>query len=217
MSNHWNFHSAGQLVFGSGVIHEIGELTAKHGFGKVLIVTDKVLVDVGAVGSVKDSFKGAGVDVRVFDGGEPEPSIRTAESIVEEARSFQPDAVVGVGGGSNMDLAKCVAAIYALVHAIEAYTARDSSEMEESLGYEGRFPITDCLAAEAIQLIGGNLVTVFNEPGNLKADGGCAALFAWRRERSAPALRYAVQPAREGGDHGAHCLAAGTRCWRAFP
>jgi alcohol dehydrogenase class IV len=169
MSNHWNFHSAGQLVFGSGVIHEIGELTAKHGFGKVLIVTDKVLVDVGAVGSVKDSFKGAGVDVRVFDGGEPEPSIRTAESIVEEARSFQPDAVVGVGGGSNMDLAKCVAAIYALVHAIEAYTARDSSEMEESLGYEGRFPITDCLAAEAIQLIGGNLVTVFNEPGNLKA------------------------------------------------
>jgi alcohol dehydrogenase class IV len=252
MSNHWNFHSAGQLVFGSGVIHEIGELTRRHGFGKVLIITDKVLVDVGAVGSVEDSFQGAGVDVRVFDGGEPEPSIRTAELAVEAARSFQPDAVVGVGGGSNMDLAKCVAALYthsgspedyfgfgnvpgpvlpivcvpttagtgsevshsavltdiekemkismlsnflrpmfavvdpmltltcpptvtadsgidALVHAIEAYTARDSDDMEEPLGYQGRFPITDCLAAEAIQLIGGHLVTAYNEPGNLEA------------------------------------------------
>ena len=112
MRNHWNFHSAGQLVFGSGVIHEIGELTRRFGFGKVLIITDKVLADEGAAGSVEDSFKGAGVDIRVFDGGEPEPSIRTAELAVEAARSFQPDAVVGVGGGSNMDLAKCVAALY---------------------------------------------------------------------------------------------------------
>jgi len=59
--------------------------------------------------------------------------------------------------------------IDALVHAIEAYTAKDFDEMGEPLGYQGRFPITDSVAEKAIQLVGGNLVTAYKEPGNLEA------------------------------------------------
>src|SRR4029077_2663750 len=46
-------------------------------------------------------------------GGEPEPSMRAAEACVALARSFRPDALVGLGGGSNMDLAKITATILA--------------------------------------------------------------------------------------------------------
>ena len=50
---------------------------------------------------------------RVFAGGEPEPSLRVAEKCIGEAREFRPDGVVGLGGGSNMDLAKMTATVLA--------------------------------------------------------------------------------------------------------
>ena len=49
--------------------------------------------------------------VEVFTGGEPEPSFRAAGACIETARQFRPDLLLGLGGGSNMDLAKITAAI----------------------------------------------------------------------------------------------------------
>src|SRR6266542_842965 len=54
-----------------------------------------------------------GVRVEVFSGGEPEPSLRAADACSEVARDFKPDAVLGLGGGSNMDLAKITATVLA--------------------------------------------------------------------------------------------------------
>src|SRR5262249_13364890 len=48
----------------------------------------------------------------VFDEAEPEPSLATARRALEAAKSFQPDSVLGLGGGSNMDLAKITAALF---------------------------------------------------------------------------------------------------------
>jgi alcohol dehydrogenase class IV len=252
MPDSWSFYTAGQLVFGSGAVRSIGELTAKRKLKSVLVVTDQALVAAGIATAVQSSLVDAGVAVRVFDGGEPEPSIATAESAIEQARAVRPEAIIGVGGGSNMDLAKYVAAVYthggsphdyfgfdnvpgpvmpiicvpttagtgsevshaavltdtanemkvsmlsnflrpavavvdpqftlscpkkvtadsgidALTHAVEAYTAVDFDKMEGPSGYAGRFPLADCLAEKAIQLIGENLVTAVNEPSNLAA------------------------------------------------
>jgi alcohol dehydrogenase class IV len=52
-----------------------------------------------------------GVAVEVFSGGEPEPSLRAADAAIAKARAFKPDAVLGLGGGSNMDLAKITAVV----------------------------------------------------------------------------------------------------------
>ena len=112
MTKSWTFRSAGQLVFGSGVIADLGKLVQGHGCKKALVVTDKVLVDTGAVGAARESLDEMNVEIEVFAGGEPEPSIQVGHAATEVARSFQPDAVVGIGGGSNMDLAKCVATLY---------------------------------------------------------------------------------------------------------
>jgi alcohol dehydrogenase len=53
------------------------------------------------------------VVVEIFSGGEPEPSLRAADAAILKARAFKPDAILGLGGGSNMDLAKITATVLA--------------------------------------------------------------------------------------------------------
>ena len=78
-----------------------------------MIVSDPILVRVGLVDQVRGHLAGGGTIVDVFPGGEPEPSLRAAEACIAHARSFAPDVLVGLGGGSNMDLAKITAVVLA--------------------------------------------------------------------------------------------------------
>jgi alcohol dehydrogenase class IV len=120
----WTFHIPGKLVFGAGSIEQIGEIARRHG-ERVLIVTDAVLVKSGVVDRVKQPLVAAGADVSVFDGGEPEPSFKAAETCIAAAKQFRADVLVGVGGGSNMDLAKITAGIMAHGGRIVDYVGDD--------------------------------------------------------------------------------------------
>jgi alcohol dehydrogenase class IV len=104
-----NFHSAGRLVFGSGAIRQLPAGLERITSNKVLIITDRRLVSAGLVDRVRTPLIESGRTVDVFDGGEPEPSLQVAQSALEHAKRFQPDAILGLGGGSNMDLAKITA------------------------------------------------------------------------------------------------------------
>ena len=83
------------------------------GVERVLVVTDPVLSQAGLVDRVRGPIQEAGLHVKVFDGGEPEPSIRAAESCIDAAEHFRAEVIIGLGGGSNMDLAKITATIMA--------------------------------------------------------------------------------------------------------
>jgi alcohol dehydrogenase class IV len=113
MRQTWTFHSAGQLLFGPGAITQLAELMAslstKDGKSgrRVFIVTDAALSRAGVVQQVQTPL--GDLPVRVFDGGQPEPSIALAEECISAAREFRPDVMIGLGGGSNMDLAKITA------------------------------------------------------------------------------------------------------------
>lgn len=108
----WNFYSAGRLIFGSGAIRELPQSLERTPSGKVLIITDTKLAGAGLVDRTREPLLQSGRTVEVFDGGEPEPSLSVAEAAIAHARKFQPDAILGLGGGSNMDLAKITANIY---------------------------------------------------------------------------------------------------------
>lgn len=109
--DYWNFYSAGRIVFGSGVVRRLDQFIQPWKAKNVLIVTDSILTRVGVVAQVESPLKAAGISVAVFDGGEPEPSFAIADKAIELARTVKPDAIIGVGGGSNLDLAKIVANI----------------------------------------------------------------------------------------------------------
>jgi len=107
----WTFHSAGQLVFGPHAVRQLGDIATQLGASRVLIVTDSALVRTGVLDHVRVALLEAGCVVEVFEGGEPEPSLAAVDSCVAAARRFEPEAFVGLGGGSNMDLAKITATV----------------------------------------------------------------------------------------------------------
>jgi alcohol dehydrogenase class IV len=111
MRTTWNFHSAGQLVFGNRAVEQLGSLIARRKLSKALIITDPILERAGILDQVLAPLRNAGIAAEVFDGGEPEPSIAAALAAVEHGRRYRPDVLVGLGGGSNMDLAKIAAVL----------------------------------------------------------------------------------------------------------
>jgi alcohol dehydrogenase len=113
MPDIWTFHSAGAVIFGPGAIARIGEQAQRHRWARVLVVTDRTLVGAGLLNEVQTPLTAAGVEVGVFDDGEPEPSLAAAERAIALAREFKPEAILGLGGGSNMDLAKVTAVAFA--------------------------------------------------------------------------------------------------------
>ncbi len=113
MRTTWTFTSAGQLIFGAGAVRQLGELATRHSFQRVLVVTDAPLVRAGVLDSVRAPLIESDINVETFDGGEPEPSFSVVDRAIELAQRFKPDAVLGLGGGSNMDLAKMVSVLLA--------------------------------------------------------------------------------------------------------
>jgi alcohol dehydrogenase class IV len=114
MRTTWTFHSASQLLFGRDAARQLGDVAGRLGARRALVVTDPVLTKAGLLDRVREPLAAAGVAVESFTEGEPEPSLRAAEACLGLARAFRPDVLLGLGGGSNMDLAKITAT--ALAH-----------------------------------------------------------------------------------------------------
>ena len=96
-----------KLTFGFGAIEGLGAEAAALGAANVLLVTDKVMVKTGIAQKAADRLTGSTVDI--FDEVEAEPKIEVAQAVADRARSRTYDMVLGVGGGSSMDMAKVAA------------------------------------------------------------------------------------------------------------
>ena len=81
---------------------------------KVVIVTDRVMVDLGYVKKVTDqlSLRRNHVVYQLFTDVEADPSIETVHKGYELMKSFQPDTIIAIGGGSPMDAAKAMWLFY---------------------------------------------------------------------------------------------------------
>lgn len=99
-----NFNGWGCL---SVLAEEVGRLKATH----VLIVTDPFLVQNGLAEKLVAMLEDIGVTSTVNSHVVPEPPLQVGEEMVAHARQQSVDLVIGLGGGSAMDLAKLVAAL----------------------------------------------------------------------------------------------------------
>ncbi len=95
-----------KLSFGFGTLGTLGSEAKALGASRALVVTDKVMVSTGIAQRATESL---GIAFDVFDGVEAEPRIEVAQAVADRARSAKYDLVVGVGGGSSMDMAKVAA------------------------------------------------------------------------------------------------------------
>ena len=103
----WFFNSP-EIVYGEGALGYLDELPGQRAF----IVTDPVLHQLGFTERVAEHLRCAGLQVAHFAEVEPEPSLNTVLRGTEAIREFGPDWIVGLGGGSAMDAAKAMWALY---------------------------------------------------------------------------------------------------------
>ncbi len=113
MSRTYTWQIPTKLVFGPGAARKAGEELKGLGARKALITTDRGVLAAGVLSGVLESLEAAGVGHAIFDGVEPNPSIRCAEQAAALFRKEQCDSLLGVGGGSSMDTAKLVGAVVA--------------------------------------------------------------------------------------------------------
>ena len=115
MRTTWTFHSAGRIVFGVDAIASLGGHLCELGAdsGRVLVVTDGMLVEAGVCARVTEVLEAAGIESEVFSQGCPEPPLELAMTCAEAAREAKAGWLLGLGGGSNMDLAKVTACVLA--------------------------------------------------------------------------------------------------------
>ena len=121
MRTTWNFNTAGQLVFGRNAVDQIGDRVRQMGARRLLLVTDQTLLDAGLVDRVSAPLRAADVTVEVFAGGSPEPPLHAVNDAIAAARDCGAEVLLGLGGGSNMDIAKAAAVVLTHGGAVKDY------------------------------------------------------------------------------------------------
>ena len=105
------FMSPERVIFGCGVIDDIGAYVKQLGGKKPFVVTDKVVVAVEAFQRIEDAFKREQIDYYLYTDSDVNP---TDTQIDRGCRIYQAEAcdvIIGVGGGSNLDTAKSIGII----------------------------------------------------------------------------------------------------------
>jgi len=102
----YSFHFPKKIIFGVGSSESVGLEAKALGGSRVLLVTDKNLMQIDSIKEIEGILLREGLNVEVFSDVESEPSIEVADKIAEFARNGAYDLIVGVGGGSVLDMAK---------------------------------------------------------------------------------------------------------------
>ena len=97
-----------KIVFGTGCIQTFVEDYKKLGLKRLYVLTAPPIRPL--IEEAMDALKTAGVAIEIFQDIVAEPTVNDFKGILENARRFQADSVVGVGGGSVLDVTKLVAA-----------------------------------------------------------------------------------------------------------
>jgi len=103
------FLAPNKHLLGKGVARQLGGEIKTLGGSKVFVVTDPGVVKAGLVPAIIEPLKSEGMKVGVYDKVRPEPAAGIVDEAARIARSGRYDLVVGLGGGSSLDVAKGVA------------------------------------------------------------------------------------------------------------
>lgn len=97
--------------FGRGAREKVvEEINGRH-FQKVLVVTDKALLETGTVTMVTEVLDKNHINYVMYDGVKPNPTVQNVKAGLQIAKDNNVDCIIAVGGGSSIDTAKAIAVI----------------------------------------------------------------------------------------------------------
>ena len=99
-----------ELFTGPGSSLVLCDHIAKTGVKNLLIVTDAMLVKIGLLNPMQEKLKSLGVNISVYDGVLPNPTIEQIETGLTMLKAKGCTAILAIGGGSSIDAAKVIAA-----------------------------------------------------------------------------------------------------------
>jgi len=100
------FFSPNKVILGNGTAAQAGKEAGKLGAKKALIVTDEGVIGAGLVQGVEESLKAQKIAVGMFSKVEAEPKARIVGECAKVVCDDKYDIVIGIGGGSSLDVAK---------------------------------------------------------------------------------------------------------------
>ena len=106
IKGHIDFTLPTRVTFGSGKLAELGEEIARYGFKRVALITSKDLVELKLAEKAIVAAEQGGATTLVFSEAKSNPTTKLVTEGVKELGPFDPDCLVGFGGGSAIDLAK---------------------------------------------------------------------------------------------------------------
>ena len=109
----FSFTGAQKIVFGNGSFSGLAGHLAELKVKRPLVVLDGNLAGTGFGGKIAGLMEKAKIDFTLYDKAAPEPPIELADEGTKLAQKKKCDGVVGIGGGSAMDLAKAISVLAA--------------------------------------------------------------------------------------------------------
>ena len=106
----FQYNSIGRVLFGVNAAEQVGAEASRLVEGrKCLIITDAGIVRAGLTDRIARSLEREGFAVELCDKAQPEPTVAVYKAVLEVAQSKRPVVIIGVGGGSSLDVSKVVA------------------------------------------------------------------------------------------------------------
>jgi len=103
----WNFPT--RVITGAGRIAELPDACRANDIAKPLLVTDQGLAGTALIASIVARVREAGIPISVFSGVKSNPTESNLRAGIDAFKAGGHDGVVAVGGGSALDVGKCVA------------------------------------------------------------------------------------------------------------
>jgi alcohol dehydrogenase len=98
----------GRIELGNGTVSKVGELLGESGARKALLVTDSGISRTGMTERVGETLDSAGISFTIYADVQSNPTEENVESALAQYRKNNCDCLVGLGGGSSIDVAKAV-------------------------------------------------------------------------------------------------------------
>lgn len=115
-------------LMGADCLKDAGEQVAELGFKKALIVTDKVLGQIGIVKKVTDVLDSKNIEYAIYDETKPNPTVKNVNDGLALLKEKECDFVISLGGGSAHDCAKGIALLATNGGEIKDYEGVDRSK-----------------------------------------------------------------------------------------
>jgi alcohol dehydrogenase class IV len=123
----WEYSTADRLTFGPGAVAELPNEIGQLGGEQVLVVTDEGVREAGIVEEVVEQFPER-IECDVFDDVESDPPAELFVRAGRYAEEVDPDVIVGLGGGSSIDVGKGASLLSAHGGEILEYVAPPTGE-----------------------------------------------------------------------------------------